>query len=406
MINIPKLRFKEFNEEWKEYRFEDFAKVIDGDRGVNYPKSDEFYENEYCLFMSAKNVTKQGFSFKENQFITEEKDNKLSKGKLEREDIILTTRGSVGNFALYTEDIPYDNIRINSGMVILRANDTVSKNFIYKASFSPLMTKQIDTIAFGSAQPALTVKEIKKFKIKLPSKQEQEKIASFLTSVDTKIEQLTSKEELLQQYKKGVMQKIFSQEIRFKDDDIRKGTIKDFGHFYYGKGAPKTSVTNDAETPCVRYGELYSTYEELIKTIKSYTNVNPKDLKFSKGGEVLVPRVGEDPLDFANCSYLPFEGVAIGEMISVYNTEENGLYIAYYFNTMLKKQFARVVEGGNVSNLYFKYLEDIELAIHSKDEQVKIVNFLQALDSKIEQVQKQLNSTKEFKKALLQQMFV
>ncbi len=243
----------------------------------------------------------------------------------------------------------------------------------------------------------------------VPNIDEQTKIANFLTVIDEKVTQLTQKCDLLTQYKKGVMQQIFSQKLRFKDDEdseLRTGKLKDFGFFYYGKSVPKDSISNDAKTPCVRYGELYSTYRECIKNIKSYTNICPDNLKFSKGGEVLIPRVGEDPMDFANCCYLPIANVAIGEMISVYNTKENGLFITYYINSMLKKQLAKFVEGGSVSNLYFSYLEDIEITIPSLEKQTKIASFLTTIDDKITQTQSQLEAVKHYKKGLLQQLFV
>lgn len=99
---------------------DDIFEIIDGDRGRFYPKANEFFDKEYCLFLNAKNVTKSGFDFLNNQFISKEKDEQLRKGKLSRNDIVLTTRGTVGNIALYDENIEFENVRINSGMVILR----------------------------------------------------------------------------------------------------------------------------------------------------------------------------------------------------------------------------------------------------------------------------------------------
>ena len=168
----------------------------------------------------------------------------------------------------------------------------------------------------------------------------------------------------------------------------------------------KVSLSEDAPTPCVRYGELYSTYSVVIGEIKSKTNIDPKNLKFSQGGEILVPRVGEDPLDFATCCcLLPHKGVAIGEMISVFSTKENSLFYTYYFRT-LSRQFARMVEGASVSNLYFRYLEPIRIFKPSLPEQTKIADFLSALDRKIESVATQITETQTFKRGLLQQMFV
>lgn len=100
----------------------DVIEIIDGDRENNYPKQSDFFDNEYCLFLNAKNVTDHGFDFSNNMYITKEKDEQLRKGKLKCGDVVLTTRGTVGNLAFYDNNVIYENIRINSGMVILRMN--------------------------------------------------------------------------------------------------------------------------------------------------------------------------------------------------------------------------------------------------------------------------------------------
>lgn len=98
--------------------------VIDGDRGANYPKQHEFSSYGYCLFLNAGNVSRSGFVFSDCAFITEEKDSILRKGKLARYDLVLTTRGTVGNVAYFSDEVPFSHIRINSGMVILRPDQS------------------------------------------------------------------------------------------------------------------------------------------------------------------------------------------------------------------------------------------------------------------------------------------
>lgn len=181
--------------------------------------------------------------------------------------------------------------------------------------------------------------------------------------------------------------------------------LGEVGYFYYGKSAPKWSVTEDATTPCVRYGELYSKYNEKIDNVHSCTNIPKDNLKFSTGKEVLIPRVGEDPLDFANCAWLSVPNVAIGEMISVYNTDQNPLFTAYMFNGKLKYEFAKRVEGGNVSNLYYTYLEDIMVSYPCIEEQKKIVGFFSNLDNLIILHQRKLGKLKNIKSAYLSEMF-
>ncbi|MGH7285005.1 MAG: restriction endonuclease subunit S, partial [Polyangiaceae bacterium] len=112
--------------------------IIDGDRGRAYPKSEDFTPSGHCLFLSAKNVTARGFDFSEQQFVNVERDRALSKGKLERGDVILTTRGTLGNSAHYSADVPYEHVRINSGMLILRANErALLPEFLYFFLRSP-----------------------------------------------------------------------------------------------------------------------------------------------------------------------------------------------------------------------------------------------------------------------------
>ncbi|MCG7340310.1 restriction endonuclease subunit S [Staphylococcus sp. ACRSN] len=196
-------------------------------------------------------------------------------------------------------------------------------------------------------------------------------------------------------------------ELRFLqfDKEWEKTTIADIGDFYYGRSAPKWSITDDATIPCVRYGELYTKHKGTVKEIYSYTNIDRNKLRFSKGGEILIPRVGEDPMDFAKCSYLPFSGIAIGEMISVYNTDQNPVFITAYFNSQMKYEFAKRVEGASVSNLYYSYLKDINLRIPTIEEQQKIGIFFSKLDRQIELEEQKLEKLEEEKKGYMQKIF-
>ena len=133
--------------------------VIDGDRGKNYPKATDFFDEGYCLFLNAKNVTKNGFCFDTVQFITQQKDEQLNKGRVLPEDIILTTRGTVGNVAYCDIESSHKHMRINSGMVILR-----SKDIIYDVDFiTYVLSNQINygKEISGSAQPQLPISKLK-----------------------------------------------------------------------------------------------------------------------------------------------------------------------------------------------------------------------------------------------------
>jgi type I restriction enzyme S subunit len=163
--------------------------IIDGDRGVNYPKQDDFAASGHCLFLNTGNVTTTGFNFSDCSFITQEKDAALRKGKLHRRDVVLTTRGTVGNVAFFDDSIPFDNVRINSGMVLLRADQSkLWPQFLYQFVRSPNFCGQVAALSTGSAQPQLPIRDIRRVVIPLPTLAEQKAIAAVLGALDDKIE--------------------------------------------------------------------------------------------------------------------------------------------------------------------------------------------------------------------------
>ncbi|MGN0633746.1 MAG: restriction endonuclease subunit S [Oscillospiraceae bacterium] len=161
--------------------------VIDGDRGKNYPHQDELHDSGHCLFLSAKNVTQNGFVFSDNQYITREKDELLNNGKLIRGDIVITTRGTVENVAIYSDDVPYDNIRINSGMLIIRCGNDIDNYYLYQVLRSKWFYNQIISIQSGSAQPQLPKSHFLKMSIPTPDMETQRKIAVVLSRIGNKI---------------------------------------------------------------------------------------------------------------------------------------------------------------------------------------------------------------------------
>lgn len=190
----------------KEYPLE----IIDGDRGKAYPQITDFNCKGYCLFLNAGNVTSTGFNFETCVFITEEKDNELRKGKLESHDIVITTRGTVGNIAYYSPLIPFKHIRINSGMVILRPNvEFIIPEFLYYSLISPFFKNQLKSFTSGSAQPQLPIRDLSNISLYLPSLQQQKSIIEKIKILDQKIELNRKMNETLEQMAQAVFQDWF-----------------------------------------------------------------------------------------------------------------------------------------------------------------------------------------------------
>ena len=162
----------------------EICEIIDGDRGKNYPTADEFYDEGYCLFLNAKNVTSKGFCFDDCMFISKEKNKLLRNGKLNRGDIVLTTRGTLGNLAFYGDNISFENIRINSGMVILRMRNDIMNEIYFIEQFKMKLDYIKKQVASGSAQPQLPISTIKKIHILIPDIEKQRGFVEFVQQVN------------------------------------------------------------------------------------------------------------------------------------------------------------------------------------------------------------------------------
>lgn len=206
---------------WDERKLGDknLLQIIDGDRGKNYPKKADFLQEGHCLFLNTKNVRPDGFSFKITMFVTKEKDDALGNGKLQRNDVLLTTRGTIGNIAVYDENVPFENIRINSGMLIFRPNmKLISPEYLFAIFQSVIMKAQIKKYVSGAAQPQLPIKTLVNFSIPVPkSLAEQKTIVAKLNalSVETKKLEAIYKQKLadLEELKKSVLKRAFNGEL-------------------------------------------------------------------------------------------------------------------------------------------------------------------------------------------------
>ena len=214
--------------ERKKVRLGEIAvSIVDGDRGKNYPKHNEFVKSGFCLFLSTTNVTRDGLRFGDfNQFITHEKDSKLHKGKLRRGDIVLTTRGTLGNVGYYSNDVPYDNVRINSGMVILRSNEELlASGFVYSYLRSADFMAQVQARRSGAAQPQLPIKDLGSLLIPLPPLAIQRRIAAILSDYDAAIANCRKQIVLLEEAAMRLYREWFAEG---KGKKTRLGDVVDF----------------------------------------------------------------------------------------------------------------------------------------------------------------------------------
>ncbi|WP_205216635.1 restriction endonuclease subunit S [Enterococcus hirae] len=414
----PEIRFPEFTDEWEQRKLGDVVLVMDGDRGKNYPSSGDFYEKEHTLFLSAANITKNGFSFDINQYITEEKSNSMGNGKLEANDIVLTSRGSLGHIAWYDKDIkekvPF--ARINSGMLILRSNDKFEASFIAQYLKSPLGKCQIDLISFGSAQPQLTKKDVLKYKISLPNKDEKMKLGIFFTNLDKIIALHQRKLDLLKETKKGFLQKMFPKngakvpEIRFP------GFTEDWEQRKFGEivqvSRGLTYKPSDVQIEGIRVLRSSNINEDVFVLRDDDVFVKPDAVNIApiKNGDILITSAnGSSRLvgKHAIVNGLQDKTVHGGFMLRVKSKNTwftNSLMSSRWYNYFINIY----VSGGNgaIGNLRKYDLESQTIIVPDDEEQQKIGAFFKQLDDTITLHQRKLDLLKETKKGFLQKMFV
>lgn len=202
-------------EEWEVGDFDHFGiDIIDGDRGTHYPTEKDLLKEGYCAFLNNKNINQGELSFRETQFITEERDALMRKGRLEVGDIVLTTRGTVGNIALFRDSGPYQVVRINSGMVIVRGYAKRFTGDFFVRLWLYVFGKQNSVMGSGSAQPQLPIRELRRFCLAKPSTEEQNRITSILVETDMLLKQENRYREKLQALKRALMEDLLTGKVR------------------------------------------------------------------------------------------------------------------------------------------------------------------------------------------------
>jgi type I restriction enzyme, S subunit len=402
--NIPKLRFKEFSGDWEEKKLKSIIsnfivpmrdKPKDLTGNIPWCRIEDF--NGKYLYSSK---SRQGVSF--------DTINDMNLKVYPLNTLLVSCSADLGRCAIVKKELISNQTFI--GLVPI--DDYISVELLYYIMI--MSSNKLNVLSSGTTISYLSRKEFENFKINLPQLKEQEKIASFLTSVDTKIEQLTSKENLLKEYKKGVMQKIFNQEIKFKSDDgseFCEWENKIFGEVFKrittkNKEDNKNVLTISAQQGLINQ-EKYFNKSVSAKDLTGYYLLENGDFAYNKSYSKGYPMGAIKKLNNYD------KGVVSTLYICFRTNNENDskFYEKYFDSGFLNRELHKIAQEGarnhgllNMSVVEF--FSDMKIPVPSIEEQTKIADFLSSIDKKIEFVSNQLEQTKEFKKGLLQQMFV
>ena len=367
----PKIRFKGYEDDWEQRRLGNVLLSLQNNTLSRANLSDEsgiaknvHYGDVLIKFGEVLDVRKEKLPM-----ITDE--NVLSKYKasfLQNGDVIVADTAEDSTVGKCSEIAGLNDEVVLSGLhtIPYRPIEKFASGYLGYYLNSGAYHNQLIPLMQGIKVTSISKSAMQNTDIDYPkSQEEQGKIGAYFKSLD---EMITLHQRKCYRF------------IDIALDAWEQRKLDGWGTFYYGRSCPKWSVTEDATIPCIRYGELYTKFGAKIDRVYSYTNMPPENLRFSKGTEVLIPRVGEDPMDYNHCTWLSMPDVAIGEMISVFNTDNNPLFTATMFNATLQNEFAMRVEGGSVTNLYFEKLKNIEVSFPSIQEQEKIAAYFENLD--------------------------
>ena len=457
--NVPKLRFKPeqqplnqpsspLNKPLNPLKGTYNSKATPpGGRGANYPDWEEKKLGEiakinpkisklpkYFYYIDLESVSK-GILGETHKIKIEDAPIRAQR-LLQLNDILFQTVRpyQMNNFFFNKKD---DDYVASTGYAQIRTTQVAK--FLYQFLYSPKFLKKVILRCTGTSYPAINSSDLETISIFLPSLPEQQKIADFLTSVDDKVQQLTSKKNLLGNYKKGVMQKIFSQEIRFKPeqalnqppDPLNKplnplkgtcaalptlwGAEANYPDWEEKKLGELTQKVSEKNKDNFNY-PVYSINNKngFIPQSKQFEGVNSSDRGYDTSMYKII-----HPNTFAynpariNVGSIGYSGklnnIIISSLYVCFQTK-NSLkysYLLHYLNTYaFKKSVLRNVEGGVRDYLFYENFSNIKIPLPHINEQQKIADFLTAIDTKIDNVSIQLEQIQSFKKGLLQQMFV
>lgn len=353
------------------YRFGDIFYIIDGDRGVNYPKEKDFSDDGYCLFLNAGNVTKNGWSFNKVSFITKEKDSQLRKGRIERGDTVFTTRGTIGNAAYYGNSIKYDHMRINSGMVILKAKDNqiINDEFIYYLVTSPLAKKTIELFCSGSAQPQLPIKDFIKIKYDLPSLKTQKKIAFIIGSYDNLIENNNRRIRLLEQMAENLYKEWFAyHNIVESSKEIR---LTDIVSIYRGLSYSSEEIECEEGNDLINLKNIQAFGGFRLDGTKKYNGKYKAEQVVKEGDLVMgVTDMTQDRRTVGSVALIPNISnlsVISADLIKLESTIDNVFLYAMFRWGNVSKYISQFANGANVLHLRPQILKNIKVLLPKKE---------------------------------------
>lgn len=401
---VPKLRFSEFDGNWEEKSVSELGTFIGG--GTPDSSNEKYWKGNIPWISSSDLKDNNIHEISMTRYINEEAIENSATKLIPKNSVLMVSRVGIGKFAVNRVDLctsqDFTNLKTNN-------------NSIFVANYFNARSNRFIKLSQGTSIQGFTTKDLKSAKFNIPSHAEQQKIASFLTSVDERLTLLSQQKEKLELYKKGVMQQIFSQKLRFKDEngkdypDWKRGRFSKFIKLYRGS-SPRPIIryitTNKDGVNWIKIGDTKNSNNYRISSVsEKITKEGALKSRAVKSGEIILA----NSMSFGKSYLLQIDGCIYDGWFVLREYEkhyEKEFLIQILNSEFLQKQYFILSTGGVVQNISSEIVYSTDLFCPCLEEQQKIASFLSTIDVQIEGVSKKIEQTKMFKKGLLQQMFV
>jgi type I restriction enzyme, S subunit len=408
--NTPTLRFPKFREEWEEKSIGELGKLVGG--GTPSKDVPKYWQGDIPWISSSDISEDSIWDVSYERYITKEAINNSATKLISANNILVISRVGVGKLAINDRDVCTSQDFTN---IISKAVNIVFLAFLLKG-------KKTELLSFnqGTSIKGFTRDDLFSLHVAFPEDREQQKIADFLTAVDEKIAALQKKVNLLKKYKKGIMRQIFTQKIRFKDEngnDYPNWEEKKFGEVYEflrTNSLSRDMLQDFGEIKNIHYGDIHmrlSTNFDSAKESISYLS-SKIDSDYCQPGDLIIADASEDRIDIGkSIEVIKTNGDKIVAGLHTFLARPkiriSGGFSGYFMQSkQMRKQLWRIATGASVLGISKTELAKQSTTLPCEEEQRQIADFLSSIDKIIQLEERKLEQAKKFKKSLLQQMFI
>ena len=320
-------------------------------------------------------------------------------------------------------DMVYNSMRMWQG-----ANGVSDYNGIVSPAYTVLMpTEEIDNHYFAALFKTsnlinefrknsqgltsdtwnLKYPQIRPIRLYIPSLQEQHKISDFIGALEERIGKQRELVDSLKKYKRGAARHLLSpKSCPLKNARWTTAKLSELGSFVKGAPLSKADISEDG-TPFILYGELYTTYNEVVTSVKRRTQAQVDELYLSRVGDVVIPTAGETSEEISTASCVMLPGVILAGDLNIYRSDKvDGRIMSYLLNYVINTQIARIAQGKSVVHIQASELGKLTLSYPDENTQKKLLGFFSKLDEKIVIEENTLTSLTDLKEGLMQKLFI